>query len=420
MKVLLQGRSAQSLASTPGGDQVLIDELAARLRSSHGVQAIASSELTPDLTSVDAVHLFGLVRPQDVWVQARHAALHHKPIFLSPVYCDVWEFEQRGRGGAVGLVARRSNRDVIEALKAAGRGLNSREWGPGSSALFTRGFQRMQREVLALSSVFMPNSRSEWRRLTHDFGLSIGEDVVKYIPIGIEPSRYAPLARGAAPPHLEPFRDCVLCVARVEGRKNQLALIEAVRDTGLTLVLAGKDAANQPAYVARVRRAARANPRVHLIGSVTDEEKHWLYRLARVHALPSWMETAGLSSLEAAMASCSLVVSPNGDTADYFGAEAEYCDPADPVSIRTAVMRAFEVPASNTLAEKLRTSYTWDRAAELTHQAYVAGLADRPIPSVAPRGRGPWFRRAPLGRPSEVRSVTRNPERDLGSGPSSA
>ncbi len=232
----------------------------------------------------------------------------------------------------------------------------------------------MESDILSLSSVFMPNSHSEWSRVTSDFPISVPDDRVICVPIGVEPSRYLDDDSSAPPAHLERFRDCVLCVARIEGRKNQLALIEALQDTPFDLVLVGKETANQPAYVTKVRRAAQASSRVHILGPVTDEDKHWLYRLARVHALPSWMETAGISSLEAAMASCTLVVTRNGDTAEYFGDDAQYCDPADRTSIRDAVVRAAATPPSERLVDRLRSTYTWDLAAELTYRAYCVGL----------------------------------------------
>jgi glycosyltransferase involved in cell wall biosynthesis len=180
----------------------------------------------------------------------------------------------------------------------------------------------------------------------------------------------SPSLDGQHPAHLAQFKDCVLCVARLEGRKNQPNLIEAVRDTDMTLVLAGPATANQSRFVQRVKDAAASLDNVHLLGAVTAEEKASLYALARVHVLPSWMETTGLSSLEAAVAGCSVVVSPNGDTRDYFAEDAEYCDPASPESIRDAILRARRRPPSAALERRIRTEYTWTRSAETTYHAY--------------------------------------------------
>ena len=273
--------------------------------------------------------------------------------------------------GPVGWIARHSNRDIIEALKAAGRGVNNREWGRGSAALFFRGFSRMQREVVAISASLLPNSHSEWLRVAGDLGLNPADDRVTVVPNGFDTDVTDSIYTDASPPaHIAQFEGCVLCVARLEGRKNQANLIQAVRDTDLTLVLAGPATANQSRYVGRVQEAAAQLENVHVLGAVTPEEKAWLYSVARVHVLPSWMETCGLSSLEAAVADCGVVVSPNGDTRDYFGDDAEYCDPASPSSIHDAILRAYAHEPSAALDHRIRTEFTWKRAAEATYGAY--------------------------------------------------
>jgi glycosyltransferase involved in cell wall biosynthesis len=160
----------------------------------------------------------------------------------------------------------------------------------------------------------------------------------------------------------------------LEARKNQSSLIEAMRDTDMKLVLAGPPTANQGRFVKHVKDAAASLANVHVLGSVTPQEKAWLYSLARVHVLPSWMETCGLSSLEAAVAGCAIVVSPNGDTRDYFGGDVEYCDPASPSSIREAIIRAYGRGPSATLEQRIRTEFTWQRTAEATFGAYARVL----------------------------------------------
>ncbi len=371
MRILLQGRSARSIQTAPGGDQVQLEETARLLREKFDVDVSASAELQPDLAGIDAVHLFGIVRPQEVWIQAQNARRQGKPILLSTVYCDVREFERTARTGPVGWVARQTSPDIFEALKAGGRALNSHEWTKGSAALFTRGFTRMQREIVEMTTVFLPNSRSEWRRLRHDLKLNVSDNRVVPVPNGVDLSdmnkdRINPAELEC----LAGFRNSILCVARVEGRKNQLGLIEALRDTGFTLVLAGKPTPNQTRYVAKVREAAERARNTHYLGEVSPDTKRALYELARVHVLPSWMETTGISSLEAAAMDCSLVVTPNGDTGEYFAGHAHFCQPDDPGSIRDAVSAGYRAGPDTELKRRILTDYTWEKAAEATYSAY--------------------------------------------------
>jgi glycosyltransferase involved in cell wall biosynthesis len=115
---------------------------------------------------------------------------------------------------------------------------------------------------------------------------------------------------------------------------------------------------------------------VHFIGSVPPEELPGIYRLAAVHALPSWRETPGLASLEAAAAGCRIVTTGIGSARDYFGEDAWYCDPPDRASIRTAVVGALAAQPSSRLRRRVLADYTWDAAARATLEAYQAALKD--------------------------------------------
>ncbi len=110
-----------------------------------------------------------------------------------------------------------------------------------------------------------------------------------------------------------------------------------------------------------------------------------LYRSAAVHACPSWYETPGLASLEAALCGCRVVSTERGSAPEYFGDEAEYCSPRDPASIRAAILRARSRPPSPALAEQISGRFNWQRAAEATAAGYELALkhaasADRQRP----------------------------------------
>lgn len=385
MRVLLQTRSAVSVAKSGGGDVTQAYETARRLNAL-GIDARVSAELQPDLEDVDLVHLFNLVRPQDAMVQARHAWRHGRPVALSTVYCDMWEFDRSARTGIGGMIARRAGRNSIELAKAAGRAIRSREFHGGLAPLLWPGYEQLQRELLAGCDVLLPNSQSEMERIERDLGVTVPCERYVTVPNGVDPDYYSPerLAGQAPPSHLVGYEGCVLCVGRIEGRKNQLNLIRALKDSPYRVVLAGAPAANQNSYVETVRDAVARNPNVVWLGSVTDEEKRWLYQLARVHVLPSWMETTGLASLEAAALDCALVVTPNGDTRDYFDGHAHFCRPEDLASIRGAVDGAHLAGADAELQQRIRGDYTWDAAARATARGYemaLGSVARRDLPA---------------------------------------
>jgi len=103
---------------------------------------------------------------------------------------------------------------------------------------------------------------------------------------------------------------------------------------------------------------------------------HTLRAACKVHALVSWMETTGLSSLEAGVMGANLVITDKGDTRDYFEDLAYYCSPDSVDSIREAVLAAYRAPRSTALCQRILQKYTWEETARCTIEAYHTCLAD--------------------------------------------
>jgi glycosyltransferase involved in cell wall biosynthesis len=160
----------------------------------------------------------------------------------------------------------------------------------------------------------------------------------------------------------------IICVGRIEVRKNQLNLIRALNDSSYTLYIIGKPAPNHLNYYETCRSIASEN--IHFLEHVTDEELLGHYATAAVHVLPSRFETTGLSSLEAASMGCGIVVTACGDTREYFEDMVLYCDPESPASIFKAVEHAAELGGSELLKAKINSNYTWEHAAKATALAY--------------------------------------------------
>jgi glycosyltransferase involved in cell wall biosynthesis len=116
--------------------------------------------------------------------------------------------------------------------------------------------------------------------------------------------------------------------------------------------------------------------RANFHGSLPRSDLLRLLGRAEVHALVSWTETAGIASIEAAIAGAKLVVGDRGAEIEYFGEDAEYADPADPESIKAAVLRARQRPKrrrGDSLDRRMR-ALTWRRCAERTLAAYELAL----------------------------------------------
>ena len=165
-------------------------------------------------------------------------------------------------------------------------------------------------------------------------------------------------------------------MGRIEPRKNQLALLEALRETDIPVTLVGQGGRYSRGYARRCRQAAGA--KVRFIDQQPAGALRELYRSARVHACVSWYETPGLASLEAALSGCVIVATPGGCTREYLGGDAYYCRPDDPESIRAVVEAALAAAPSRTLAERVAREFTWEAAADKTLEAYRLALGNAP------------------------------------------
>lgn len=349
LKILMLARP--NLLTYPGGDTTQVLRTAEALRKL-GL-SVDVNPPSPRYEQYDLLHFFNIIDPEDI---IGHLRRTRKPYVVSTVYCLYEEYDRYYSRGPARLAYRFLSRDGVEYLKTVGKWLLKGE--KISSLAFLRlGHRRSVIRILQGAACLLPNSESEYRRLLTDYGIE--KDYV-VVPNGIDPVLFPVRSAGN--------RSIVLCVSRIEGRKNQLNLIKAMNGVGLPLYLVGRPAHNQRRYYRQCLQSADGN--VHFTGYVSHEELLDYYARARVHVLPSWFETTGLSSLEAAFAGCNVVVGDRGDVREYFQNDAWYCEPSDPASIREAVLEAYHSPHSTRLADRIREAYTWENAARQTMKGY--------------------------------------------------
>jgi glycosyltransferase involved in cell wall biosynthesis len=163
----------------------------------------------------------------------------------------------------------------------------------------------------------------------------------------------------------------VLQAGRVEAAKNPAMLLWALKDTGLPVVLAGSTQL-WPEYVDLCR--AIGGDRLRLVEHLPPELLASAYAAASCHALPSWCETCGLVSLEAALTGTPVVGSTVGHEVEYLQGDAWLADPADPAAIRQAVEQAIAAGRDSERPRRLRQrvleQFNWLRTAEATEAVY--------------------------------------------------
>lgn len=374
MKILMQSRP--DLYAIPGGDTMQLVKTREHLLAL-GAQVDVSLELAPELSSYDLVHLFNITRVHETYLQAVNALRQKTNYVLSPIYWDYRELNRRGRSGWKRLLfSVVSDEDVLENLKGLARVMLKRDRDTMRSVLaqWRRGFTAQRAFVLRNASLVLPNSTTEGELLASRFG-SGSEYAVVY---NAADSLFS--GAGDTDVFLAQYgvSDFVLCVGRFDDRKNQLSLIRAFEGVDIPLVLIGSSTPTHRQYYKKCREAAGAVGRVLFIENLDHEELRHAFAAARVHVLPSWLETPGLSSLEAGLSGCAIVVTDRGSTTEYFGDMAWYCDPGSVTSIRDTVLAAYRAPRDGRLQQHIMERFTWQQAAQQTLDAYERVLRDVP------------------------------------------
>lgn len=366
--------SREDTQAIPGGDTVqMVSTQAALERLGLKVEVRYAHELARSgVPSCDVAHIFNMQTPVPAWTAMQALRAKGTPVVLSPIYWDMY-----AHWAELAMAERPRWRSLAGQLGRERASNIYIRWQRFKSP--TKAIWRTQRRLLQHATRVLPNSLSEAALLERSFVQGNGfQKKVDVVPNAIDTTLYHDLPAPSAV-FLERYgiQDFVLQVGTVYPAKNQLALIEALFDLSLPLVFIGQVMDATSDYIRQCRERAAQRGNVIFIDRMPHHELPGIYALAAVHALPSWRETPGLVSLEAAAAGCRIVTTSIGSTRDYFGDLAWYCHPADLQSIRRAVLAALSAPTLAELRQRVLSQYTWQRAAEATAASYETALRRR-------------------------------------------
>lgn len=339
MKVLFYARP--DYYTNPAGDTIQIIATGQGLKAL-GVEVVISSDPNILLKPYDLIHLFNITRIKESYFQFLNAQKQKKRIVLTPIYWNPRQF------------------------------LQSQASGANSYAVWKHA-QPMRARLLRECDLILPNAQSEMDAIRLDFPRTAPYTV---IPNGFPdafPEADPALFRRRFPGLPEDF---VLCVARISPRKNQMWLAKACQELSLPLVLIGP--INNRNYFEKVR----AVHGVFYLGALQGELLASAYKTAKIHALPSWFETPGLSSLEAGACGTSVVSTDQGSPHEYFKDMVAYANPGKRESLRPALEQAL-TQNPRPLQDHIRANYSWSQAARLTLAAYQSVLSPVPEPALS-------------------------------------
>ncbi len=342
LKILFISRS--TLYHQPGGDTIQVEQTAHYLRQLGCTVDIYTSGPKPASKGYDLIHFFNLIRPFDVLPFLKQG---HPPLFTSSIYIDY--SSAIGYSGTLQrffyLLFGKHN---VELAKAKARWLKGKDRFPGFAYLL-RGHKKSIELLLRKSKAVLAASEAELTLIRKDFKanfrgekISLGTEHIGEFNVGEKQPKY------------------LLCASRIEAVKNQLNLIRAVKNRDYELTLAGKPAANQPDYYRQCK--AEAGSKVFFPGQISQDQLKAEYAKAKVHALPSFFETTGLSSLEALLAGCQIVISDTAIQREIFGSKAQYCQPDNPENIFSAIEEAAGKDENH--SKWVKENFSWRKSAE--------------------------------------------------------
>ncbi len=369
MKVAFCGRV--DLFKYKGGDAVQMEQTAQELNKL-GVHVDIKTNWDFDYTNYDLIHIFQLDWVSENYLYAYNAQKAGKKIVLSPIhhniqevkaYDDTFTFGYRRLSALV--LGNQFHRDT---LKIFYRALSNPEKRIPAMYAITYGLKRLHQKVIKASNKVLVQTQLEAEDLIKAYNTPF-EWVL--VPNGVGHAFLTDLTQKT---NLLPFADYILCVGRIEARKNQLSIIEAVKNLrsqtkqDLKLVFLGQLSLSHKEYTQQFKDQLTKNPWITHVETLAYEKMPCLYKFAKVAVSASWFETTGLTSLEALYCGTNAVASGNR-TKELLGNQVSYCNPSSVESISSAIWTQLQNPRP-AISDDFKTQYTWKNVAEKTLKAY--------------------------------------------------
>ncbi len=354
MKVLQQNRS--NVFTHRGGDTIVMERVAAGLRAS-GVTVDFDSTGNAPLKNYDIINLFNFALPEMVEEFSRRAVAAGVPYVITSLYEDWPSFYN-------------PMQSIFTALEAyINAGQPSGHWDELRVAALSVPAHEPLNNLFAAQHAarLLVTGEREAAAIRRDFP---GAAATSSCFLGCDITPFGEPREKVAEEFIRATGLCdfVLCVGRLETRKNQLMLLKALEESDLPVVFATGGFTYQPAYEASCR-AFKRKGRTFFLGRQSPELLRSMFAAARVHALPSWYELPGLVSLEAAAYGAQVVATDLGTLRDYLGDQAFYANPGDDSSILNAVTAAYYSPPRPGLLDAAQR-FTWERTAAATLECY--------------------------------------------------
>lgn len=328
----------------PGGGEVQLLKTKEYLEK-EGIDVTLLDIWNDKLSSFDLLHIFGSVK--DCLPMMEAAKNFGVKTVLSTICWYSWK-------SAWGTYGSPKDRALALARQAA------KSWFPFVPS--------KRKRMMQMADLLLPNSQTEADQIARYF--QVPREKITVIPNGVEPL----YARATPEAFWERYKlkDFVLCVGRIEPRKNQLNMIRALSGLSVPVVFIGDIVPNYQGYADACRR--EAGPNIHFLGALPHDSELLIsaYAACDTFVLATWLETPGLAALEAGLAGAKIVITREGATREYFKDYAHYVSPDRIPEIREGTLGSLKAFKNNRLKQFILEHYLWQQAAQKIKLAYAS------------------------------------------------
>lgn len=171
------------------------------------------------------------------------------------------------------------------------------------------------------------------------------------------------------------IRNFILNVASIEPRKNQLALVRALKNLPYPLVLIGKATPENDAYLAQCK--AEAGPNVRFLGALNHEDPMLAagYAAAKLFVMPSFSEVMPLTLYEAAVAGCRILTSDQVPVSASLAPLIKQCPPKDVATLSRLIDAEMRAEQSDAIRQAVTAMPTWKDICQQLVSVYQGATA---------------------------------------------
>jgi glycosyltransferase involved in cell wall biosynthesis len=365
----------RDFTNVPGGDTTQIIKSKEYLENLYNlkVEICTNPEEIKNFPDVKLVHIFDL--RDDTIDFIPYCKEFGKKVALSTIFWDL------SHARYVAFLSKKFNifpvnkryykhKDFILSL------INIKDEIFGQNSYGSKQFIKKRRYAIENADVLLPNSYEELNIVANEFGFDYQNLLKKsfIVPnaVDINLSEIETETEIELPDNITDF---VMEAARIEPIKNQLNIILALMDEPQIPILFVGAFRNKryKGYFNKVKKLAKKRGNVYFIDHVPHEKIYQYYKKARVHVMPSFRESTGLSSLETLVSGTEIVTASNEYCPNNFYEFDKYghiCNPYDPESIKKAILEAYSTKKNNVKKSEYLDKFSYNAAAEETYKAY--------------------------------------------------